>query len=228
MSTKFLNRYGESLNEIEYDNNQYALLNHTHTKSQIIDFPSTLKNPTSIVVKLNGGATEGTNQFTYDGSAAKSINITASSIGAAASSHTHSNYFNLDSSSVITGGAIKMKTGSFTKSVIQTYAGDANGAGLVIENGGSTFIGGGEAASNAFNAIAKDSATTEKMYVCSDVEAYVLTNCQTITSRKTYTFGKDGILSVPSDVKINGSSVKAVIDFMNKYSSMLNIIGNNA
>ena len=43
----------------------------------------------SLTVKLNGGTTEGTNLFTFNGSAAKSINITPSAIGAAASSHTH-------------------------------------------------------------------------------------------------------------------------------------------
>ena len=43
----------------------------------------------NMVVKLNGGTTEGINQFTFNGSAAKSVNITASSIGAAASTHTH-------------------------------------------------------------------------------------------------------------------------------------------
>lgn len=43
----------------------------------------------NLVIKLNGGTTEGTNQFTYNATAAKSINITPSSIGAAASSHTH-------------------------------------------------------------------------------------------------------------------------------------------
>ena len=44
----------------------------------------------SIKIQLNGGTTEGTNQFTFNGSTAKSINITPSSIGAAASSHgTH-------------------------------------------------------------------------------------------------------------------------------------------
>ena len=46
----------------------------------------------SLVVKLNGGTTEGTSQFTFNGSAVKTVNITAASIGAAASSHTHSNY----------------------------------------------------------------------------------------------------------------------------------------
>ena len=76
-----------------------AASSHNHTVANISDFPSTMKNPTSIVVKLNGGTTEGTNQFTYDGSTAKSINITPSGIGAAATSHSHSisNITNLQS-----------------------------------------------------------------------------------------------------------------------------------
>ena len=44
----------------------------------------------NLIVKLNSGTTEGTNLFTFNGSAAKTINITPSAIGAAASSHgTH-------------------------------------------------------------------------------------------------------------------------------------------
>ena len=44
----------------------------------------------SLKIQLNGGTTEGTNQFTFDGSAGKSFNITPGSIGAAYSSHgTH-------------------------------------------------------------------------------------------------------------------------------------------
>ena len=47
----------------------------------------------SMKVQLNGGTTEGTNQFTFNGSAAKTINITPSSIGAAKESHgTHVTY----------------------------------------------------------------------------------------------------------------------------------------
>ena len=57
---------------------------HTHTKSQITDFPTSIKNPTSLSIQLNGGTAT-----TYDGSTAKSINITPASIGAAASGHTH-------------------------------------------------------------------------------------------------------------------------------------------
>lgn len=83
---------------------------HTHPLSQISDLNSSWDNllntapsvhvtrwpsisevtdKENLVVKLNGGTTEGANQFTYNGTAAKSVNITPSSIGAAASSHTH-------------------------------------------------------------------------------------------------------------------------------------------
>lgn len=48
---------------------------------------------TNLIIKLNGGSTEGTNLFTFNGSTAKTINITPSAIGAAASSHgTHVTY----------------------------------------------------------------------------------------------------------------------------------------
>lgn len=47
-----------------------------------------------LTIQLNNGTTEGTNKFVYDGSAAKSVNITPSGIGAAASSHAHGNITN--------------------------------------------------------------------------------------------------------------------------------------
>lgn len=43
----------------------------------------------SLIIKLNGGTTEGSSQFTFDGSAGKQVNITPSNIGAATSGHTH-------------------------------------------------------------------------------------------------------------------------------------------
>ena len=54
-----------------------------------VNIPVTSKVPNALVIKLNGGSTEGTNMFTFDGGAAKSINITPSTIGAAAATHTH-------------------------------------------------------------------------------------------------------------------------------------------
>ena len=53
-----------------------APASHTHTKSQITDFPSSLKNPTALTIQGNGTALA-----TYDGSAAKTVNITKSSVG---------------------------------------------------------------------------------------------------------------------------------------------------
>ena len=47
----------------------------------------------SLAVKLNGGTTEGTNLFTFNGSSAKTVNITPSSIGAATSSHSHNDVY---------------------------------------------------------------------------------------------------------------------------------------
>lgn len=56
---------------------------HTHTKSQITDFPTSLKNPNVLTIQGNGTTlTNGT----YDGSAAKTVNITPSSIGAVSTS----------------------------------------------------------------------------------------------------------------------------------------------
>lgn len=48
------------------------------------EIPNSLKNPYALTISLNG-----TSQGPYDGSAAKSINITSDSIGAATSDHTH-------------------------------------------------------------------------------------------------------------------------------------------
>ena len=48
------------------------------------EIPTSLKNPYALTISLNG-----TSQGPYDGSAAKNINITPSSIGAATSGHNH-------------------------------------------------------------------------------------------------------------------------------------------
>lgn len=53
---------------------------------------SEVKDKQDLVIKLNGGTTEGTNQFTYNATAAKSLNITASSVGAYTKSESDSRY----------------------------------------------------------------------------------------------------------------------------------------
>ena len=43
----------------------------------------------SLTIKLNSGSTDGTNMWTFNGSASKSVDITPGGIGAATSGHTH-------------------------------------------------------------------------------------------------------------------------------------------
>lgn len=86
--------------------NNYPPSSHTHTKGQITDFPTSLKNPTAITIQANG-----TSLGSYDGSSAKTFNITASNVGASASNHTH------------TAGAV----GAYTKEEVDSkLSGKAN------------------------------------------------------------------------------------------------------
>lgn len=62
----------DNLNYTDYT----AKKEHTHTKSQITDFPASLKNPTALTIQTNGAIAA-----TYDGSAAKTVNITKGNIG---------------------------------------------------------------------------------------------------------------------------------------------------
>ena len=76
-------------------------------------------------IKLNGGTTEGTNQFTYNGSASKTINITPSSIGAATSGHSHSaattstnGFMTSDDKKVINSIGLVSSLGTASKEVV--------------------------------------------------------------------------------------------------------------
>lgn len=60
---------------------------HNHSASQITGLPTKLPNPYVLTVKANGYLLN-----TYDGTAAKEVNITPAVIGAATSGHTHSQY----------------------------------------------------------------------------------------------------------------------------------------
>ena len=64
---------------LTYSNVGAASASHTHTKSQITDFPSTLPNANALTLKVNSGTTEGTNLYTYTGSSVKSLDIKAGS-----------------------------------------------------------------------------------------------------------------------------------------------------
>ena len=71
------------------------------------DVQNSLKNPHALTISLNG-----TSQGPYDGSAAKNINITPSSIGAAISDHNH------DGRYVYNYGGIQMDGASINKNAL--------------------------------------------------------------------------------------------------------------
>ncbi len=77
-----------------YVDGNFSKSDHTHkyagSSSAGGAATSANKVNTDLTIKLNGGSTEGTDLFTFNGSAAKTLDITPSSIGAAAESHgTH-------------------------------------------------------------------------------------------------------------------------------------------
>lgn len=111
-------------NNIKNKPSSFIPSSHTHTISQISNlnasWDSLLANAPSayltrwpsisevtgkqnFVVKLNGGTTEGTNQFTYNGTGAKTVNITPSGIGAANSSHNHTSIISKGRVTAISG-----------------------------------------------------------------------------------------------------------------------------
>ncbi len=96
-------------------------------------------------------------------------------------------------------GDLKIKKGVRTDTPIKLYEGDANGNGLVVQAGGRTIIGGGEAAENLRDALIGEGEadTTEKLYLASDTDIILTTNCQTIGSRKTVSIGATGKVTAP-------------------------------
>lgn len=91
-ATSSLNIYAMSANKvanaITFTGGSSEVYNGSDTAT--VNIPTNLPTPYDFVIKLNGGTTENTNQFSFDGSAAKTVNITASGIGAAPTSHATS------------------------------------------------------------------------------------------------------------------------------------------
>ena len=127
------------------------------TKSDIVDFPTSMPMEESLVVQFNGGTNEGTDQFTFDGSETKSVNITPASIGAAKEDHTHTTDNITDFEDAVQGliPSIPTKlpnpytltftgaaTGSYDGSADQTIniptSGSTDGSLIVKLNGGTS------------------------------------------------------------------------------------------
>ena len=95
---------------------------------------SATKVNTSLVIKLNSGTTEGTNLFTFNGSAAKTLDITPANIGAATSGHTHS-YAGSSSAGGAATTALACTGNANTATTL------ANARTLTIGSKGKTFDG---------------------------------------------------------------------------------------
>lgn len=103
--------------------------NDLSNKPTIPTVPSSLKNPNALTISLNG-----TSQGAYDGSAAKSINVTPSSIGAATSGHSHS-YLPL-SGGTVSGNVHFAAIGDKAKAAGITWYGSTDGASIYYETRG--------------------------------------------------------------------------------------------
>ena len=111
---------GDAIDEITPSSIGAAAESHNHTKSQITDFPASLKNPNALTIQGNGTTlTNGT----YDGSAAKTVNITPASIGAATTDHTH-NYIPTSEKGAASGVATLDTTGKVPSSQLPSYVDD--------------------------------------------------------------------------------------------------------
>lgn len=91
-------------------------------------------------------------------------------------------------------GNIAFNSGSRNRDIIRFIAGDANGSGISIGDGGTTVIGGGEAA--ALLQPEAGSGATEKMIIGSDTTIDFYVNCQNgADSAKQVTMSTAGLLS---------------------------------
>ena len=123
-------------------------VNHTHnyagSSSAGGAATSANKVNSSLKVRLNNGTTEGTNQFTFDGSAAKTVNITPNAIGAAASSHgTHVTYSTsapLVAGTAAVGSANNVARGDHVHPAQTSVTGNA-GTATKLQNAKSITIG---------------------------------------------------------------------------------------
>ena len=137
----------------------------------------------NLAIKLNGGTTEGTNLFTFNGSSAKTIDITPASIGAAASSHgTHVSYGGNGSASTVsrsdhTHSYLPLSGGTMTGNVSYQFTGTGGHAiGLAWKNNDTnkTTFGGIGALANA--------GTGNSLYIGWGTEPWVASNNLQVSS----------------------------------------------
>ncbi len=173
----------------------------------------------SLAIKLNSGTTEGTNLFTFNGSAAKTINITPSAIGAAASSHgTHVSY-GTSAAALGTSSAGSASTVSRSDHVHALPALTSCTGTLSVAKGGTGSTTASEALTN-LGAVAKSgdtmtgslrvgtSSTTSEMDVhaiAASGSIYLYAGGSSSSNRGIYTYSSSG--TEAAVITINPSNV---------------------
>lgn len=108
---------------------------------------------------------------------------------------------------------------NYTGSYIHAVNGDANGSDMIVNSGGRFIAGGGEYASNRYNAGSFEGA--EATWIGSDSAVFIESNGNTITSRNKWTFSASGDLIAP-----NGAVYEAAYKGETVTLTGANLIGN--
>lgn len=97
-------------------------------------------------------------------------------------------------------------THSSVNSGITAYEVNADGLNMTIQCGGNMIIGSGESPTNFYNATKTDadywSDTGERMFVTSDGNIMLMSNCNTIDNRKVFMMSTNGHFYMPPSGKI--------------------------
>lgn len=109
--------------------------------------------------------------------------------------------------------------GPYSGSYIRSYDVDANGSDMIVRSGGRFIAGGGEYASNRYNAGSFEGA--EATWIGSDSAVYIESNGNTIANRKKWTFSATGDLIAP-----NGAVYEAAYKGETVALTSANLIGN--
>ena len=147
----------------------YASSSHKHKKADISDFPTSMKNPYALEIKMNGQ-----NPVSYDGGTAKSINITAGGVGAYTKTETDEKFKNFCPFPI--GSVLPMWNETNPTSLYLGTTWELISAGKYVQTGNTALQTGG---SNSIT-IAKDNLPNIKINTTSATA--------TINSHFHYTF----------------------------------------
>lgn len=115
------------------------------------------------------------------------------------------------------GGTLKIKDilqmvdeDGYTFQVMRAYSsGTSYGCELCVGGSGNTFVGGGESTTALRNALGQSSS--EQLYLTSDNNVYVYTNCNTIANKvKAATFNTSGNLLIKGTVTQNSADLAEI------------------